>query len=74
MGSLPGDIDTTGTFNLSKSAYVGYFERHGKGNIINISATLHYRGDPLQVHAGSAKAAIGTLPRHNIASSVEISN
>ena len=27
--------------------------------VINITATLHYTGTVLQVHAGSAKAAIG---------------
>lgn len=31
---------------------------HG-GCIVNISATLGYRGQALQVHAGSAKAANG---------------
>lgn len=31
---------------------------HG-GAIVNISATLGYRGQALQVHAGSAKAANG---------------
>ena len=31
---------------------------HG-GNIVNISATLGYKGQALQVHAGSAKAANG---------------
>lgn len=34
-------------------------QNHG-GNIVNISATLGYRGQALQVHAGSAKAANGT--------------
>ena len=33
---------------------------HG-GVIVNISATLHYRGSILQAHAASAKAAIGRL-------------
>lgn len=32
---------------------------HG-GVIVNITATLSYRGQALQVHAGAAKAAIGT--------------
>lgn len=35
-------------------------QNHG-GNIVNISATLGYRGQALQVHAGSAKAANGTF-------------
>lgn len=29
------------------------------GVVINITATLHYTGTVLQMHAGSAKAAIG---------------
>jgi len=54
------DIDTNGTFNASKAAYDKYFKDHG-GNIINITATLHYRGRIMQCHAGSAKAAIGKI-------------
>lgn len=34
------------------------FKDHG-GVIVNISACLHYKGNMLQAHAGSAKAAIG---------------
>lgn len=30
--------------------------------IVNITATLGTRGQVLQVHAGSAKAAVGTAP------------
>lgn len=36
-----------------------FLQNHG-GVIINITATLHYRGTPMQMHAGAAKAAIGT--------------
>lgn len=35
------------------------FQNNG-GVIINITATLSFRGRVLQTHAGSAKAAIGT--------------
>lgn len=35
------------------------FQDHG-GVIVNITATLGSRGQVLQVHAGSAKAAVGT--------------
>ncbi|KAM4025334.1 peroxisomal 2,4-dienoyl-CoA reductase [(3E)-enoyl-CoA-producing] isoform 2-T2 [Anomaloglossus baeobatrachus] len=52
------DIDTMGTFNASKILYERYFRDHG-GVILNITATLSYKGSVLQVHAGSAKAAIG---------------
>ena len=34
------------------------------GVILNISATLHYRGDMLQCHAGAAKAANDALLKH----------
>ncbi|EDV20656.1 Peroxisomal 2,4-dienoyl-CoA reductase [Trichoplax sp. H2] len=57
------EIDTLGTFNLSKAVYEKYFSKHG-GNIINISATLHYNGDVLQVHVGAAKAAIDAMTKH----------
>ncbi|KAK6170008.1 hypothetical protein SNE40_018505 [Patella caerulea] len=57
------EIDTLGTFNTSKAMYERYFKNNG-GVIINITATLHYRGQALQAHVGSAKAAIETLTRH----------
>lgn len=53
------DIDTLGTFNVSRVLYEKFFHRHG-GVIVNITATLGTRGQVLQVHAGSAKAAVGT--------------
>ena len=40
-----------------------FMQDHG-GVIVNISATLHYRGSILQAHAASAKAAIGRLLIH----------
>ncbi|XP_005101023.1 peroxisomal 2,4-dienoyl-CoA reductase [Aplysia californica] len=57
------EIDTLGTYNVSKVVYDKYFKSHG-GVIINITATLHYRGTILQAHVGSAKAAIEYLTRH----------
>lgn len=56
-------IDTLGTFNVSKAAFLRWMRDHG-GCVINISATLHYSGTPLQVHAGTAKAAIDAMTRH----------
>ncbi|MBZ5714911.1 SDR family oxidoreductase [Nannocystis pusilla] len=55
------DIDLKGTFNASKAAFP-LLSRAG-GVIINISATLHYAGTPLQTHAASAKAGIDALTR-----------
>lgn len=57
------DIDALGTFNVSKVLYEKSLREHG-GAIVNISATLHYRGQALQVHAGSAKAAIDAMAKH----------
>ncbi|XP_069011887.1 peroxisomal 2,4-dienoyl-CoA reductase [(3E)-enoyl-CoA-producing] isoform X3 [Embiotoca jacksoni] len=57
------EIDTMGTFNTSKVVYEKWFKDHG-GNIVNISATLGYRGQALQVHAGSAKAANDAMTKH----------
>lgn len=57
------EIDTLGTFNASKAAYETYFKDNG-GNIVNISATLSYSGSMLQMHAGSAKAAIDAMTKH----------
>ncbi len=57
------EIDALGTFNASKAAFSKVFCENG-GNIVNISATLHYRGTPLQAHPGSAKAAVDALTKH----------
>lgn len=57
------EIDTMGTFNSSKVVYEKWFKDHG-GSIVNISATLGYRGQGLQVHAGSAKAANDAMTKH----------
>ncbi|XP_061765260.1 peroxisomal 2,4-dienoyl-CoA reductase [(3E)-enoyl-CoA-producing] isoform X2 [Nerophis ophidion] len=57
------EIDTMGTFNTSKVVYEKWFKDHG-GSIVNISATLGYKGQALQVHAGSAKAANDAMTKH----------
>ncbi|XP_044159951.1 peroxisomal 2,4-dienoyl-CoA reductase [(3E)-enoyl-CoA-producing] isoform X1 [Bufo gargarizans] len=57
------DIDTMGTFNASKILFESYFRDHG-GVILNITATLSYKGNVLQMHAGSAKAAIDAMTKH----------
>ncbi|XP_032316578.1 peroxisomal 2,4-dienoyl-CoA reductase isoform X4 [Camelus ferus] len=57
------DIDTLGTFNVSRILYEKFFRDHG-GVIVNITATLGTRGQVLQVHAGSAKAAVDAMTRH----------
>jgi len=56
------EIDLMGTFNASKSAFEA-LQESGRGLILNISATLHYHGTPLQVHAAAAKAGVDSLTR-----------
>lgn len=56
------EIDTLGTFNMCKAAYPALARRGG--SILNISATLHYRGTSMQIHPAAAKAAIDALTRN----------
>ena len=67
------DIDTKGTWNVSRSAYHAWLKEHG-GQILNISATLHYGGTPLQIHVAAAKAKATRIPvlssRENSTSSI----
>ncbi|XP_050630691.1 peroxisomal 2,4-dienoyl-CoA reductase [(3E)-enoyl-CoA-producing] isoform X2 [Macaca thibetana thibetana] len=65
------DIDTGGTFNVSRVLYEKFFRDHG-GVIVNITATLGNRGQALQVHAGSAKAAVGG-PQASLSTKVTVS-
>ena len=57
------DIDLVGTFNASRAAFEP-LRRSGRGLVLNISATLHYHGTPLQVHASAAKAGIDAITRN----------
>ena len=56
------DIDAKGTWNVSRAAYLAWMRDHG-GQILNISATLHYGGTPGQLHVAAAKAAVDALTR-----------
>lgn len=56
------DIDANGTFHVCKAAFDTWLRDHG-GQILNISATLHYAATPLQIHASAAKAAIDSMTR-----------
>src|SRR5262249_17163610 len=42
------DIDLVGTFNASRAAFE-QLRASGSGLVLNISATLHYHGTPLQI-------------------------
>jgi peroxisomal 2,4-dienoyl-CoA reductase len=56
------DIDAKGTWNVSRAAFHAWLKEHG-GQILNISATLHYGGAPGQLHVAAAKAAVDALTR-----------
>jgi peroxisomal 2,4-dienoyl-CoA reductase len=55
------DIDLKGTFNTSRAAFAEL--KKARGQILNISATLHYVGTPLQLHVSAAKAGVDALTR-----------
>jgi peroxisomal 2,4-dienoyl-CoA reductase len=56
------DIDLKGTFNVCRAAFEELKRR--RGQILNISATLHYGGTPLQLHVSAAKAGVDALTRN----------
>ena len=56
------DIDTKGTFNVCRAAFAQLKEH--RGQILNISATLHYLGTPMQIHVSAAKAGVDALTRN----------
>ncbi len=57
------DIDLLGTFHTCKAAFEALTSA-GDGFILNVSATLHYHGTPLQVHASAAKAGVDAVTRN----------
>ena len=56
------DIDLKGTFNVCRATFAQLKER--RGQVLNISATLHYIGTPLQLHVSAAKAGVDALTRN----------
>lgn len=56
------DIDLKGTFNVCRVAFAQLKEH--RGQILNISATLHYLGTPMQLHVSAAKAGVDALTRN----------
>src|SRR5688500_6689910 len=56
------DIDLKGTFNVCRAAFEELKKR--RGQILNISATLHYLGTPMQLHVSAAKAGVDALTRN----------
>jgi peroxisomal 2,4-dienoyl-CoA reductase len=56
------DIDLKGTFNVCRAAFAEL--KRNRGQILNISATLHYLGTPMQLHVSAAKAGVDALTKN----------
>jgi peroxisomal 2,4-dienoyl-CoA reductase len=56
------DIDLKGSFNVCRAAFEQL--KKNQGQILNISATLHYLGTPLQLHVSAAKAGVDALTKN----------
>ena len=56
------DIDLKGSFNVCRAAFAQLKEH--RGQVLNISATLHYLGTPMQIHVSAAKAGVDALTRN----------
>lgn len=56
------DIDLKGSFNVCRAAF-NQLKEH-QGQILNISATLHYLGTPMQLHVSAAKAGVDALTKN----------
>ena len=56
------DIDLKGTFNVCRAAFDQL--KNNRGQILNISATLHYLGTPMQLHVSAAKAGVDAITRN----------
>ncbi len=57
------EIDLLGTFHACKAAFEP-LRTAGDALILNITATLHYHGTPLQIHASAAKAGVDAVTRN----------
>ena len=56
------DIDTKGTFNVCRAAFEEL--KKSGGQVLNISATLHYGATPMQIHVSAAKAGVDAITRN----------
>jgi 2,4-dienoyl-CoA reductase [(3E)-enoyl-CoA-producing], peroxisomal len=56
------DIDTKGTFNVCRASFEEL--KKSRGQILNISATLHYLATPMQIHVSAAKAGVDAITRN----------
>ncbi len=57
------DIDLNGSFFAARAAFEA-LQKAGDALILNVSATLHYHGTPLQIHASAAKAGIDAITKN----------
>jgi len=57
------DIDLVGSFHVARAAFE-QLQKSGTGLVLNISATLHYHGTPLQLHASAAKAGVDAMTKN----------
>ncbi len=56
------DNVTKGTFNVCRAAFEEL--KKSQGQILNISATLHYLATPMQIHVSAAKAGVDAITRN----------
>jgi peroxisomal 2,4-dienoyl-CoA reductase len=56
------DIDLKGSFNVCRATF-DQLKQH-QGQVLNISATLHYLGTPMQLHVSAAKAGVDAMTRN----------
>lgn len=57
------EIDLVGSFLAARAAFEPLC-KSGDGLVLNISATLHYHGTPLQLHASAAKAGVDAMTKN----------
>src|SRR4051812_43057621 len=57
------EIDLVGTFNATRAAFQ-HLQASKNGLVLNISATLHYHGTPMQIHASAAKAGVDAVTKN----------
>lgn len=57
------EIDTLGTFLMSKAVFLKEFKPKKGGVIINFTANLHYNGTAMQIHSSAAKAGVDSITR-----------
>jgi peroxisomal 2,4-dienoyl-CoA reductase len=56
------DIDLKGSFNVCRAAFAEL--KKNRGQVLNLSATLHYLGTPMQLHVSAAKAGVDALTKN----------